>query len=79
MLPKQRSSKKRSIENITGEFSISQNQFYLKVDSHNTSPVVWVELNGILKKLEHLKVQKKQELDTNTKSKKALYITLYYE
>lgn len=76
MLTKPQLNKK---ENKIDELPFKQTQFYLKIDSNNPSPVVWVELNGILKKLEHLKDRKKKDSATNIKNQKTIHITLSYE
>jgi hypothetical protein len=67
------------MENTIKEFPIVQRRFCVQIDSNATFPEIWVELNGVLKKLEQLNDQKKEEIVKGGKKQKTLHITIYYE
>ncbi len=67
------------MENTIKEFPIVQKRFCLQIDSNATFPEIWVELNGVLKKLEQLNDQNKEELVKGIKNQKTLHIAIYYE
>lgn len=67
------------MENTIKEFPIMQRRFCVQIDSNATFPEIWVELNGVLKKLEQLNDQNKEELVKGIKNRKTIHIEIYYE
>ncbi|MBL7919869.1 MAG: hypothetical protein JNJ40_06115 [Bacteroidia bacterium] len=67
------------MENTIKEFPIVQKRFCLQIDSNATFPELWIELNGVLKKLEQLNDKKKEEFVQGSKNQKNIHITIYYE